>query len=235
VIERNFIHIDGQPGAGKTTLLEQLLRSNRSLHLSVLRTETIHGLVEPRESGPSNDEELQRLLLANAFQVARLGCPPDDPIDEIVWETDLLMDYCQGVLIEGPLSSGFPAYLRIFVSGPPARGQHLAAKPDPAHDFRDLVNTLLETGTVLASQLPGQPGVTPVFAGASAADLLIVNVRDPAERERAKELAQEFEVLPKSLFRPRPRKAWIADLADPRDPGLKQVIATIKRSLRAVG
>jgi hypothetical protein len=80
------------------------------------------------------------------------------------------------------------------------------------------------------------------YTGIERAQLVIVNVRSPSERERAEPLLADITRLRKDEevyrdvigFRGNrlPITAVLADLADPRDPGLKKAVARVKRAIR---
>jgi hypothetical protein len=84
--------------------------------------------------------------------------------------------------------------------------------------------------------------IAPGYAGIERAQLVIVNVRSGAERERAEPLLTEITRLRKDEdvyrdvigFRGNrlPITAVLADLADRKDPGLKKAVARVKRATK---
>jgi sugar phosphate isomerase/epimerase len=81
------------------------------------------------------------------------------------------------------------------------------------------------------------------FQGIQVAGLVVVNVRDPAERPAAGQLLVDLARLRKddALFNDilgtrghrTPITAVVANMADPRDAGRKKAVARVRRTIRA--
>jgi hypothetical protein len=84
--------------------------------------------------------------------------------------------------------------------------------------------------------------VTAGYQGVEQAQVVVFNVQGDAERRRAESLVKEVkrlrtdEAVSQDVIGPLgnrvPITVLIADLSDPRDPGLKKALTRIKRSLR---
>lgn len=131
---------------------------------------------------------------------------------------------------------------RVF-GGAPA--ELLRQEPELSEQLR---NSLLKA--VAESQRTGSPEltehwqITPSHAGIERAQLVVVNVRDEAERVGAEELVGDLLRLRKddALFADIlgvagtriPITAVAANLTEPKDEGLKKALARVKRTVRKV-
>lgn len=118
--EPSLIHVAGPPEAGKTALIEAVLARSDEPVL-VARCIPISGS-RTKESAPRSDRELQRLRRAGAAAVARYSFPPERDVFVDFFETGLMLNLSQAVILEGgdPLGS---YDLRVFVAPTPAAGE----------------------------------------------------------------------------------------------------------------
>lgn len=252
---RLLVQVDATEPSLTTSFAELVLRHTGPvlwLALCTERTDTRRSFAEttpafahagPRRHGTraakTTDPELQRLLAAGAFAASRLRCPAGEPITDAVFCTRLLEEYSEAVFITGPLATDFPADLRVFVGTPTVASLHVPAPPasrpfanaaaDDVATIRDLLTSLLAEHVS-----PFGPGLVPPFTAAAEADLLVLDARDDHERRQAAALGAEFEAMRRAMLRSRPRKAHVVDLADPKHPGTKRLLAAVKRAFASV-
>ena len=125
MIERSYIHVGGPSGAGKTIFIERVLKSARH-DLLVARCSLSDAVRKPRESAPSSHPELKRYRKAGAPVVAKFVFAAGNADD--FFETDLLSQWSQAVLLEGDSPLRF-VDLRVFVAHAPANGSPLYVNP----------------------------------------------------------------------------------------------------------
>ncbi len=99
-MERALIHVGGPGGSGKTALVEAILGATDGPVLAArcVRDDRLGG---PGESSPRTHAELRRYLQAGADAVAVFAVPGQmaDPIS--CYETDLMSNYSEAVILEG--------------------------------------------------------------------------------------------------------------------------------------
>ncbi len=255
--QRALVHVAGPSGAGKTVFVERLLTTQPALATCV-RAERDPRLKRERESAPRAHPELRRYRAADNCAAAALYRFPELDVDSF-FMSDVMQDYSEAVYIEGDCPLEY-VDLRVFVapSLPPGEPllRRVKRKDRPLLDFYDRLTTsgLGDLPSPLVAQLarlrqsrPSRSSLRWSFAngyqGIESAQLVVVNVRDDAERERAEQLVQEVARLRKdaAVFRDLvgllghkiPITAVAANLMDPRDLGLKKAIARVRRALRA--
>jgi hypothetical protein len=237
VISRAIIHIDGAPGAGKTAFVERLLGALDEWVLAV-RCRRDESFRQARESSSARDPEVRRYRAAGASDAGRFAFPSGRDAADDFFTSRLLTDVSDVVVIEGdsPLRG---ADLRVFVASPPAVGQTLLV--------RERRNRAAQRARADAMErLPPAPtehwAVAGGYAGIEHAQLVVLNVREDAGRERARGLLEEVRRLraDRAVFDDVlgwrgsrvPITAVVADLADPREVGTRKAVARVKRSVR---
>jgi hypothetical protein len=126
VRERALIHIAGPEGAGKTTFAEAILCSTDGFVLAA-RCRRNDSLRRSRESNPKAHRELERYREAGASGTALFEFPQSEAETDAFFETDLMNDYSQAVLLEGDDPLGF-VDLAVFVAPPMSRGESLLVR-----------------------------------------------------------------------------------------------------------
>jgi hypothetical protein len=123
VIGRAIIQVEGPPGGGKTTFVETLLGSTDEWILAA-RSFRDDDLDQAEEAVPSGDPELERYRRAGAEGVARFRFPGDPAFGDDLFESDLMMDHSDALVLEGysPLEW---VDLRVFVAPAPPVGSRL--------------------------------------------------------------------------------------------------------------
>jgi hypothetical protein len=286
MIQRALIHVQGPDGCGKTAFVEALLAAGDA-PMIVGRCTRDDSVRRIRESSPRRDPELQRYRRAGAGAAAVLRFPSDNANLVDFYESRLMLEYSEAVILEGDNPAGY-ADLEVFVAPAPAAGETLYVRrqrdvaavqraqaeawaellrgPDgmatwvgdvmglPLADFarsnphlaEEVRSRMLEG----IAQVCGAPPpravdhwtVSERFQGIECAGLVVVNLRDPAERPAAEQLLVELARLRKddALFNDIvglrgnrvPITAVVSNLADPRDGGRKKAVARVRRTIR---
>lgn len=283
---RALIHIAGPKDAGKTTFAEAILANAPGVVLAT-RCHQDDSLRRIRETRPRAHPELRRYREAGAFGVALLEFPQSERDSDAFFDTDLMADDSEGVLIEGDTPFAF-VDLTVFVAPPLPPGQTLLERRwrDRAQEARagaDALEKLLQepdgfaqylgnmSGPKLAEFARANPALTEkpralllegiaqvrrappleptehwaVAAGCEGierAQLVVVNVRSAAERERGEQLASDVRRLRSdaTVFNDVmglrgskiPITIVVANLADPKDAGRKKALARVRRALQ---
>ncbi|MCP3915308.1 MAG: hypothetical protein GY711_07115 [bacterium] len=244
-IERHLVHVAGTAGSGKTTLIERLLESNRSRLLAVARCEACCDRERPAESNAKRDAELARYREAGASSAARYRFPAGEFAHDDFYSTEFMADYSEGILLEGDAPLEY-VDLAVHVMRPLPGKQKLlrravARGPNPTWEMTG------DLARMLAALLQGPSGkrgrhwtLADEHSGLELAQVVVINVRDERERERAESTLREIGRLrsDESVFqdvigwrgRRTPITAGVADLSDRRDPSLKRVLTRIKRA-----
>jgi hypothetical protein len=92
--------VAGPPGAGKTTLIEAFLQTG-AFSVLVARGRRDDRLRRSRETSPRADDELRRYRRAGATGAAVFTSPPNEASLDDFFETDLMQDYSEAVVVEG--------------------------------------------------------------------------------------------------------------------------------------
>jgi hypothetical protein len=116
---RVYIHVAGPPGAGKTTLIETFLQTS-AFSILVARGRGNDRLRRARETSPRGDVELRRYRRAGATGAAVFSFPPNGASLDDFFETDLMQDYSEAVVIEGDAPPRFGEVI-VYVAPPLAR------------------------------------------------------------------------------------------------------------------
>ena len=125
-----------------------------------------------------------------------------------------------------------------------ALGDFVRSNPGLTEDVR---SRMLDGIAQVRAAPPPRPvdywAVSERFQGIERASLVVVNLRDPAERPAAEQLLVDLARLRKddALFNDivgwrgsrLPITAVVATLADPRDAGRKKAVARVRRTIRA--
>ncbi len=265
MIQRALIHVDGPPGAGKTAFVERLVAGCGHWVLAVrCRRDTT--LRRPREACPVRHPELRRYRAAGASAAGLFTFPPGDLAADDLFTTRLLEDPAQAVVLEGdtPVKS---VDLRVYVAPPLAPLQRLLDQPDGIQQW--LAHTIGEPALALARQHPTlleearanlQAGIdkartaappkpsehwaiTASHAGIEHAGLVVVNLTDRVQRDRAQALLAELNRLrtDRQVFDDvlgwrgtrTPITAVTADLSDPKDSGTRKAVSRTVRTIRS--
>jgi hypothetical protein len=123
-------------------------------------------------------------------------------------------------------------------------GDFVRKKPRLAEDVRSrLLAGIAEVRRAPPPRSVEHWALSERFQGIETAGLVVVNVRDSAERPGAEQLLLDIgrlrkdDVLFSDILRWRghrtPITAVAADLADPRDPGRKKAVARVRRTIRS--
>ena len=129
--ERALIHIAGPQGAGKTTFAEAILGSTDSFVLAA-RCRRDDSLRRSRETSPKAHPELGRYREAGASGAALFEFPQSEVDSDAFFETDLMADYSQAVLLEGDSPLAF-VDLAVFVAPPLPAGRTLLVRHKRDH------------------------------------------------------------------------------------------------------
>jgi hypothetical protein len=238
-------------GSGKTLFLERLIAAKLGVALGVRSTRG--------RAGAHVRQELTRYRLAGAQTAA--GYEFDQVNTDEFFTTDVMENYSQVVFIEGdrpvdfvdltvfvaPVSLEAPTMLRRELRA--AGAARAAALDDVLRHLGGVegVARLFGTRERLLGNLnpaglpPEHWTLGPSYQGIQHAQLVVLNVRSEDEREAAASLVTEVARLRKDpavfrdVFGPRgsklPVTALIADLSNPKDPGIKKAIARVKRAM----
>ena len=139
--QRAFIHVGGPRGAGKTKFVEAVLEDKGGFILAA-RCVCDDSLTRSREATPKTDPELRRYRDAGASGVAIFTFPRSDGHDAF-FETDLMSDYSEAVVIEGDSPLEF-VDLDVFIAPPLPDGKTMLVrrKRDRAKEERDKADAL---------------------------------------------------------------------------------------------
>jgi hypothetical protein len=265
-VDRPLIHVGGPPGAGKTTFVEAVLTANEEEPFIVVRGRLDPSMAESRADVPTvhaEGSELHRYEEADAMTVAEYFFP--EPVAERFFGEGFLHDFPATVVIEGDNPVGFAdlsVYVMTVAVGPLLQrravpplspGPALQAMLANAGAFEELAELLLKQAKVehafrVRASAKRQPAaeerwtVVDEHRGIERCQLVIVNVRDKDERERAdavltdlarlRQDAGVFADLRPALVGGRtPITAVIADLTDRKDPGTRKALARVRRLL----
>lgn len=116
MIDRTYIHVAGPPKVGKTTLIEHLLRTFDGFVL-VARCQQVESRGESRETRPAGNRELRRYLEAGATDAARYRFSARHAVDGSFFETGLMEDYSDSVILEGDRALSY-VDLSVYVAEP---------------------------------------------------------------------------------------------------------------------
>lgn len=174
-----LIHIAGPEGAGKTTFAEAILGSTDMFVLAA-RCRRDDSLRHSRESNPKAHRELERYREAGASGTALFEFPQHEAGSDAFFETDLMTDVSQAVLLEGDDPLGF-VDLAVFVAPPLPRGESLLVrrKRDRAKEERakaDAMERLLREPDGVA-ELLGQMVGAPLAEFARKSPKLVEHTR----------------------------------------------------------
>jgi hypothetical protein len=267
--ERTLVHVAGPKGAGKTTFIEAMV-STLGWFVLAARCVRDDSLRRSRETVPKAHPELRRYREAGATGAALFAFPEGDIGSDEFFVTHLMEDYSQAAVLEGDNPIEF-VDLTVFVAPPPAAGEtvFVRCKRDRAKEERvkadarawlfresDGVADILGKTRLLEEALAGvararrAPAPSPTehwavaggYEGIEHAQLVVVNIRSEAERQRGEQLVADVGRLRKDAglfddilgFRGSriPVTAVVANLADPRDAGTKKAVARVRRALR---
>lgn len=126
MISRAYIHVAGPPGAGKTTLIETFLQAS-AFSILVARGRRDDRLRRARETTPRGDVELRRYRRAGATGAAVFSFPPNEASLDDFFETDLMQDYSEAVVIEGDAPPRFGEIV-VYVAPPLPREASLLVR-----------------------------------------------------------------------------------------------------------
>lgn len=199
--ERALIHIAGPEGAGKTTFAEAILAGTNGWLLAA-RCRRDDSLRRSRETNPKSHPELRRYREAGSTGTALFEFPQSEVDSDAFFETDLMGNYSQAVLLEGDSPLGF-ADLAVFVAPPLPAGRTLLARRrrDRAKEERD-------TSDALEKLLRGPAGVADFLEQMVGAPLAEFARRRPAFLEKTRAgllagIAQARRAPP-----PKPTEHW---------------------------
>lgn len=217
--ERALVHITGPAGAGKTTLIEHLLRTNRSRLIAAVRGKADDQAQDHSVSFDDSDGDPARYALAGAYLSATYGFPPGGADTDTFYESRLMLDVQEAVLIEGDWPLHTPPDLTVFVAPPLPEGQPLIERTTRPRrvdfdgtraGFQSLLARLdPHAARVVAAQLGALFdsasddsaseaeteacwGLTHPYAGLERAELVVLSVGTDDERERAETTAAEI-------------------------------------------
>lgn len=139
--QRAFVHVGGPRGAGKTKFVEAVLEDQGGFILAA-RCVCDDSLKRSRETAPKADAELRRYRDAGASGVAVFAFPRSDG-HEAFFETDLMSDYSEAVVVEGDSPVEF-VDLDVFIAPPLNGGKTLLVrrKRDRAKEEQDKAGAL---------------------------------------------------------------------------------------------
>jgi len=223
MIPRAFIHVEGPDGCGKTTFVEALLAA-ADAPMIVGRCTRDDSLRRIRESSPRGDPELRRYLRAGAGAATVFAFPRQDANPVNFYDSRLMLEYSEAVILEG--------------DNPAVR-----SNPHLADDVRStMMDGIAQLRAAAPPRLVDYWAVSERFQGIERAGLVVVNLRDPAERPAAEQLLVDLARLRKDdpLFNDIvglrgnrvPITAVVSNLADPRDGGRKKAVARVRRTIR---
>lgn len=237
--ERALVHVAGPSGAGKTTLIERVLASNHTKLLMAARGILDDALRRATESTSRTDDELSRFRTAGASSVARYRFPSAERGTDAFFCSDFMTDYSEGVLIEGDSPLGFPADLTVFVARPVPEGASLLRRATEGRDAAR-VGRLEQLRAVAGSSGDERWSLAEGYAGIERAQVVVINVRSPAERARGEAMLPDLARLrgDREVFddvigwrgNRLPITVGVADLADPKDKETKRLLNRIKRA-----
>lgn len=118
---RPLLRVAGPLGSGKTTFVEAVLRSRMALSVCV-RCRCDPRRQVARESAPVRDAELRRYRSAGAVAAALYSYPRAD--SDAFYESEVVKDYSEAIVIEGDSPAGFEDLL-VFVAPPLPAGTPL--------------------------------------------------------------------------------------------------------------
>jgi hypothetical protein len=265
-VVRPLIHVGGPPGAGKTTFVEAILTANEEEPFIVVRGRRDPSMAESRadvSTVTAEGSESRRYEHAGAMTAADYFFPEADA--EAFFGETFLDDFPATVVVEGDDPVGFAdlsVYIMTAAAGPLlARRLVSPGSPGPAVEAllanagipRELAQLLLKQAKLehtLRGRAPAQrrPAaeerwtVVDEHLGIERCQLVIINVRDEHERERAATVLTEVARLRKDAevfadLRPAvaggrtPITAVVADLTDRKDPGTRKALARVRRTL----
>ena len=259
-IERAYVWVVGPAGSGKTTLVEQVLKSNRSPLLMAARWREDPSVRRPTEVS-QRGPETERYRSVGASNTVIYRYPPDRPEDaeEDFWDTEFMTDFSHFLFeAETPAMKG--GDLAVFVTRPlPARRALLVKRRiRRARALEEALSSF--RGTPIYDRLRREIGrevrkhvaggvrfreerwtLLPSHAALLTARLVVINIRNERERGAAERLAGEVaRIRADAAVRrhvlggrhdPGPATIVMANLADPRDPGLRKALARIKAAV----
>jgi hypothetical protein len=123
--ERAVIHVGGPQGSGKTVFVEAVVGAGKGSVL-MLTARCVRDAARRRacESSPRTHPELQRYLRAGADAAALFVFPAQDVAELAFYETELMLNYSESVIVEGDNPLAF-ADLEVFVAPVPSPGESL--------------------------------------------------------------------------------------------------------------
>jgi hypothetical protein len=264
------------------------LLDGASEHVLAARCLRDDSLRRSRETSPKTHPELRRYREAGASSAALFAFPEREIGSDAFFESELMADYSQAVLLEGDSPLAFVDLAASVAPPLPAGNALLVRRPrDHAQEERDKADALERLlrqpdgvaallgqmgGATLASfarqrpellgktradliagitEVRGAPAAKPTehwaitdgYEGIERAQLVVINARGAADRERAEALAEEVARLRSDgdvlhdIFGPSGTKTPItivvANLADRKDAGRKKALSRVRRALRA--
>jgi hypothetical protein len=116
MISRAYIHVAGPPGAGKTTLIETFLQTS-AFSVLIARGRRDDRLRRSRETSPRAHDELRRYRQGGATGAAVFTFAPNEASLDDFFESDLMQDYSDAVVIEGDAPPRFGEVI-VYVARP---------------------------------------------------------------------------------------------------------------------
>jgi len=193
-IARRIIYITGPEGAGKTAFAVRVL-SSKPYGFGYARIRLEPGLKEPVTRMKPKSPESVRCKAIGATGCFELACWPEPSHDDL-WDSDLILDCHEDLLLEGDLSVGFATTLTVAVCRPLAPGQHLLrsvpgdSSAKRAKDILELEKGIADPDSMLEQTFKHlSPPIT---------------LSTPTVRKRLKAALTELKAvpLPKSIPRP---------------------------------
>jgi len=171
--------VGGPNGSGKTAFVEAILAAADGPILAA-RCVRHDALRRPRESSPRTHPELQRYLGAGAYAAALFVFPGQaaDPI--VFYETDLMLNYSEAVILEGDDPLGY-VDLKVFVAPVPDAGETLLVRRQ--RDLAAAQRATVDAWERMLSQPDGMTTWMEEVMGLSVGNLLR---KDPALGEEAR-------------------------------------------------
>jgi len=259
--ERALVHVAGPPGAGKTTFIERLLDAEVAFAICV-RAEHEVNLRKGQESAPKAHAELRRYRGAGAGAVAlyRFAEPSTDEFftsdfmqeysEAVFIEGECPIGYVDLSVFVAPTPPKGRSLLRRVVRDHAAAHrasiEQLALALEQPRVLVQLRHSLKAKLAEARRAPPPAPtehwALEEGYAGIERAQLVVVNVRSDTDHRAAESFVVEFARLRKDeeVYRDvvglrgnkLPVTAVVADLANPKDPGLKKAVARVKRATK---
>ncbi len=259
--QRALVHVSGPAGVGKTVFIERVLGARVGISLCVravkggagsrvdverarYRSAGAHAAARYEFDEPDVEAFFTSNVMENYSEVVFVeGDSPVDFVDLAVFVAPISLE--EPTILRRELREPGSARLRAIdeivrrPGGVETIAHLFGAGPNGKVDLAGLRGRLQKSG------LPTEHwALVPTYEGIQHAGLVVLNARSVAERENAALLTKDIVSLRKNpdVFRDilgirgnkLPVTVVVADLMDPKDPGLNKAIARIKRTTKKV-